>query len=399
MEKRFDEKEETGQPDCLNMRDDYIRASLALSHIPGIGAGRIKKIFEHFENPMSVFSSDLAEIAGIDTIGAVNARAITCFREWRKIDQLINSAEKHQFELLTPIDACYPNRLKHIYDPPAVLWVRGDPEVLKHEYIAIVGTRKPTKAGREITERLTSSLLDCSAVGVVSGLAYGVDALAHLSAIEKKRSTVAVLGSGVDRIYPSGNIRLAYRILEQGGALISEFPPGTSPEAHHFPIRNRIVSGISLGILVTETGLNGGSMITVSLGLDQGREVFVVPQDISNERGAGCNAVIQRGWGKLVFTVSHILEDLPVSVHTCDISDADIPLFRRNAGNSVNSPKRELNHHEAKIITLLTSRPHHIDEMSGQLKVGSHMLLSLLLQLELDGFVVQKPGKNFCMAD
>lgn len=399
MVKWFDEKDVPGQPDYWNMRDDYIRASLALSQIPGIGAGRIKKLFEHFENPVSVFKAALAELSGVDTIGAVHASAITRFREWQKVDQLIKSAEKQHINLLTPFDACYPNRLKHIYDPPAVLWVRGEPEVLKHEYLAIVGTRKPTKGGREITERLTSDLLSCSAVGVVSGLAYGVDALAHISAIEKKRPTVAVLGSGVDRIYPTANIRLAYRILEQGGALISEYPLGTRPEAHHFPIRNRIVSGISLGIVVTETGLNGGSMITVSLGLDQGREVFVVPQDVTNERGAGCNAIIQRGWGKLVFAASHILEDLPASVHTCDISDADLPLFSRNAGNSVNSPKRELNHHEAKIITMLTSRPHHIDEISSQLKTGSHMLLSLLLQLELDGFVVQKPGKNFCMAD
>ena len=381
MEKILDGREVPGQPDYLNRRDGYVRASLALSQIPGIGAGRIKKLFEHFKKPMSVFSVGLSELAGIDTIGAVNAKAIVRFNEWQKIDQLIQSAEKNHYRLLTPFDAFYPKRLLHIYDPPSVLWVRGNPEVLKQEYIAIVGTRKPTKRGREITERLTSSLLGCSAVGVVSGLAYGVDALAHISAIEKKRATVAVLGSGVDRIYPSGNIRLAYRILDSGGALISEFPPGTRPEAHHFPIRNRIVSGISLGILVTETGLNGGSMITVGLGLDQGREIFVVPHDISNEHGTGCNAIIQRGWGKLVFRASHILEDLPASVRSCDIGKADVPLFRQNAGNSESSPKRELNQQEKKIIAMLSNRPHHIDEMSGNLQVGSHLLLSYLLQL------------------
>jgi len=383
----------------MGTREDYVRASLALSMIPSIGGGRIRRLFEHFRDPMSVFSADWASLSAVASIGAIVARSIRDFSEWEKVDRLLMMTKKHGMALLTPYDECYPGRLLHIYDPPAVLWARGNTEALKRDFLAVVGTRKPTCDGRDVTIRLTRSLIQKTQAGIVSGLAHGVDTLAHLEALRNKRCTVAVMACGLDRVYPAGNRSLAFDIMKSGGAMISEYPPGTKPESHHFPVRNRIVSGMSVGVVVTETGVSGGSMITASAALDQGREVFAVPHSVWNERGEGCNRIIQRGWGKLVSDAEDIISELPLNMRldlpssgSGEIPQAFLQRVRERLENPGTDPS------EKAVLQLLADKERHIDEISREAGIASHVLLTLLLKLELDGIILQVPGKKFTLS-
>lgn len=302
----------TGRHKKQAAREDYIRAGLALSLIPSVGPGRINKIFEHFSSPMNVFSVAWEELAVVPHIGAAVARSIHRFSDWSSVDELLKITKKHNASLLTPYDSRYPELLTHIHDPPAILWVKGNFEALRIPLIAVVGTRSPTTAGRHLSISLTRGLVRGAGIGIVSGLAKGVDAIAHKTTLEENGWTVAVLGSGIDRIYPRGNISLAHEIMNRGGAVISEFLPGTLPDSQNFPRRNRIVSGMSLGVVVTESEITGGSVITVRKALDQNREVFIIPHDLRNPKGEGCNELIQRGWGKPVIRISDIFEELPI---------------------------------------------------------------------------------------
>jgi len=382
----------------MGTREDYVRASLALAMIPSIGGGRIRRLFEHFGDPMSVFSADWASLSAVASIGAAVARSIRDFSAWEEVDRLLMLTKKQGMVLLTPHDDCYPGRLLHIYDPPAVLWARGHTEVLKRDFIAVVGTRKPTRDGRDVTIRLTRSLIQKTKAGIVSGLAHGVDTLAHEEALKNRRCTVAVLACGLDRVYPAGNRSLAFNIVKSGGALISEYPPGTKPESHHFPVRNRIVSGMSVGVLVTETGVSGGSMITASAALDQGREVFAVPHCVWNQRGEGCNRIIQRGWGKLVCDAEDIISELPVSMQLhlpANRNGYEATEYRQRIRERLQNPETDSS--EKAVLRLLSDQEKHIDEISRQTGIASHALLALLLKLELDGIIEQAPGKKFTL--
>ncbi len=400
MEIKKTAEEDSGQKKKSDSREDYIRASLALSMIPSVGAGRIRKLFEHFSDPMAVFSKKWEEIAEVPSIGVGVARSIHHFRKWNEVDRVLMMTAKHRMKLITPADRCYPFRLRHIYDPPAILWIKGDPNSLKNEFIAVVGTRRPSATGRELTITLTRAITEAVHAGIVSGLAHGIDTLAHKVTLEQCRCTVAVLGCGLDRVYPAGNRRLAHDILNSGGALISEYPPGTKPDAHHFPVRNRVVSGMSLGVVVMETGINGGSMITVGQALEQGREVFAVPHDIRNERGEGCNIIIQRGWGKLICNAEDVAAELPAAIRAAcyEAHSVDGLEASRKRGRAQNN-KRVLNPLQQKIVTLLEVKILHIDALSRQIGSATHNLLPVLLQLELEGVIEQRPGKKFALRE
>lgn len=407
MKRVMTEKPQSCLRETSAERKKYIRASLALSMIPAVGAGRIRRLYDHFSDPMSVFTADQTDIARIETIGGSVAEAIRRFTKWDQVDRLLAMSDKHRMTLLTPFDDFYPPRLMHIYDPPAVLWVKGDLHALKNEYLAVVGTRRPTKQGRQLTIRLTRMLLHRIDAGIASGLAHGVDALAHRAALGQNKCTVAVMACGLDRIYPTGNRQLAWDIMDRGGALVSEYPPGTKPEAHHFPVRNRIVSGMSLGVLVTETGVRGGSMITVGTALDQGREVFAVPHDTGNEHGEGCNRIIQRGWGKLVCSVEDIIAELPPAVRTPGWnkkgpgSHGSPVSGTISVSETASVPSRRHGHDPLvrNMLRLLSRDVMHIDQLARHMKTTVQKLLPVLLHLELEGVVVQRPGKKFVLSE
>ncbi len=385
-------------------RNAFIRVSLALSLVPNVGAGRICKLYNRFQPDLSLLSRDWAELASVGTIGAATARAIRQFNNWEQVDAILTETKKHNLQLVTQLDSCYPELLREIYDPPILLWLKGNPEALKTPCFSIVGTRRPSTAGRKLTTGFTRDLVRGSGFTIVSGLAHGIDSLAHTAALEENGCTIAVLGSGVDRIYPQQNIRLAYRIMNTGGAVISEFPPGTKPDPQNFPVRNRIVSGISVGVLVTETDLEGGSQITIDRALHQNREVFIVPHDIRNPRGKGCNVCIQRGWGKLVTSVGEIFEELPpYRILQSATNSADVIRKKSDtanvAGKRDESRVDKLDDRYKRIVRALTGIVIHIDDLAKKLDVATSDLLTDLLELELSGWVIQKPGKKFTVRE
>jgi DNA processing protein len=291
-------------------------------------------------------------------------------------------------------DSLYPAQLKQIYDPPLVLYVRGHVEAVAQPGIAIVGTRHPTPYGLGMAERLAC---DLAARGLVifSGLARGVDSAGHRGAVAAKGKTVAVLGTGVDVIYPKENTRLTEQMLAVGGALISEFPLNTFAAPQNFPIRNRIISGISLGVLVVEAAEYSGTRITSRYALEQNREVFAVPGNVTNKNSGGPNTLIKQG-AKLTASWEDVWEELPPDVRLALTPAAgDESQAAQNAslfGESEPSP------HEKQILAVLKAdEATHIDEIVERLetKLSSSEVFAALFELELAGKVKQLPGKNF----
>src|SRR5277367_21400 len=291
-------------------------------------------------------------------------------------------------------DPAYPPELKQIYDPPLVLFVRGNVEVLSQPGIALVGTRHPTPYGVGMAERLAC---DLAARGLVifSGLARGVDTAGHRGALSAKGKTVAVFGTGVEIVYPRENTKLVDQMLALGGAVISEFPMGTFAAPQNFPIRNRIISGISIGVLVIEAAEYSGTRITARCALEQNREVFAVPGNVTNKGSWTPNTLIKQG-AKLVATWEDVWEELPTDVRlTLQPGGSD----ESHAGQTASLfGEAELSPHEKKIFALLKAdEATHIDEIVERLEpaLSSSEIFAALFELELAGKVKQLPGKNF----
>jgi DNA processing protein len=301
-------------------------------------------------------------------------------------------------QIVTLDDSRYPLRLKEIYDPPVLLYVRGDAGILAQPGIAVVGTRHPTPYGSGMAERLA---IDLSAHGlvIISGMARGVDTAAHRGVIAAKGKTVAVFGTGVDVSYPKENARLAEQILSFGGALISEFPVGTFAAPQNFPIRNRIISGMSMGVLVVEAAEYSGTRITARCALEQNREVFAVPGNVTNKNSWGPNTLIKQG-AKLVATWEDVWEELPENTRL-SLAPAAPDESQGPATASLFPNDEQLSPHERKIFALLKAdESTHIDEIVEQLEaeLSSSEIFAALFELELNGKVRQLPGKNFVKA-
>lgn len=365
------------------MKSQTLRAQIALSLINGMGAQRITRLLKRYSEPERIFKSSYRELTRIEGIGDGTARQISNFNDWKRVDRIIEQSEKTNVWLLSYADENYPERLKHIYDPPVLIWGKGNQQALNKPGIAIIGTRNPGPYGREMAEDFTRSLRG-KGLSIISGLAYGIDTIAHRVCCEQGGVTVGVMGSGIDWIYPSSNKKLVERMLENDGALITEFPPGTKPDAGNFPVRNRVVSGLSLGVLVIESGVTGGSMITARLALDQGREVFVIPHPANTKTGEGCNVLIQRGHGKLVQNVDDVLIEIDVYV---DAGKSAAPVSGwKNA---------TLSKQETTVCSSLENGDKHIDELSEETGLPGHKLLPVLLNLEMQGLVKALAGKRF----
>lgn len=370
-------------------RSRHYRALIALKLIPDLGPLRIKKLLEATTtgNAADVFQLGKRELHRIDRIGVQIAQAILSFGEWSKADKILAQTYKTDTELVAVRDPEYPELLKHIYDPPPLLWVKGNRQILNHPGIAVIGTRNPGKYGLQEARKWSKKICE-SGLSVNSGLAYGIDSAAHAATVKRGGRTIAVLGSGIDVIYPAKNVQLAKSIIEKGGALISEYMPGTKPEAAHFPERNRIVSGMSHGVLVVESGVKGGSMITARCALDQNREVFVIPHQADNVRGQGGNYLIKTGQGKLIQTMQDILDEISVEI---DPDDKVLSLDR--AGLAWRQLK--LNPDAQKICEILEDGELHIDVLSDLTGNHPYELMSDLLELEMEGAIKQRAGNYF----
>lgn len=362
---------------------------LAISLTQGLGPTKARKLVEHFGSAKAVFHASLTELESTG-IQAVSAHSIAT----GKSAELARDATAG-VTVLSGEDLCYPSRLKEIYDPPLVLYVRGNPEVLAQPGIAMVGTRHPTPYGSGMAERLACDLAAQGLV-IISGMARGVDTASHRGAIAAKGKTVAVFGTGVDVIYPKENSRLSEQILALGGALISEFAMGMFAAPQNFPIRDRILSGMSVGVLVVEAAEYSGTRITARCALEQNRDVFAVPGNVTNKNSWGPNTLIKRG-AKLIATWEDVWEDLAAEVKLA----LTPPPSPESGGASSASlfPDEGLPPHEQRILNLLqTDEATHIDELVERLEteMSSSEIFAALFELELTGKVRQMPGKNFC---
>ena len=366
---------------------------LALSLTPGLGPTKSRKLVEHFGSAEAVFRASLTELEGTG-IRAVSAQSLATGKSAELAREEIARAAVVGATVLSMDDPLYPPRLKEIYDPPLVLYVRGDAEVLIKPGIAMVGTRHPTPYGSGMAERLASDLAAQGLV-IISGMARGVDTASHRGAIAAKGKTVAVFGTGVDVIYPKENSRLSEQILALGGALISEFPLGSFAAPQNFPIRNRILSGMSVGVLVVEAAEYSGTRITARLALEQNRDVFAVPGNVTNKNSWGPNTLIKQG-AKLVATWEDVWEDLPTEVRLALTPTASSESQRSSSASLF--PDEGLPPHEKRILSLLKAdEATHIDELVEKLEteLSSSEIFAALFELELNGKVRQMPGKNF----
>jgi DNA processing protein len=366
---------------------------LALTLTPGLGPTKSRKLVEHFGSVETIFRAPLTELESTG-MQAMSAQSLATGKSAELAREEIARASAVNVTILTLDDPLYPPRLKEIYDPPLVLYVRGMPEILRLPGIAMVGTRHPTPYGSGMAERLACDLAAQGLV-IISGMARGVDTASHRGAITAKGKTIAVFGTGVDVIYPKENSRLSEQILALGGALISEFPLGTFAAPQNFPIRNRILSGMSVGVLVLEAAEYSGTRITARLALEQNRDVFAVPGNVTNKNSWGPNTLIKQG-AKLVATWEDVWEDLPAEVRLALAPPASAE--SQSALPASLFPDEGLPPHEKRILSLLKAdETTHIDELVEKLEsqMSSSEIFAALFELELTGKVRQMPGKNF----
>jgi DNA processing protein len=324
---------------------------------------------------------------------AVSAQSIATGKSLDLAQQECAKASGAGARVVSLSDVEYPARLKEIYDPPVVLYVRGNVALLAKPGIAVVGTRHPTPYGTGMSERLSTDLAAHGLV-IISGMARGVDTAAHRGAISAKGKTIAVFGTGIDVMYPKENTRLAEQILAFDGALISEFPVGTFAAPQNFPIRNRIISGMSVGVLVVEAAEYSGTRITSRCALEQNRDVYAVPGNVTNKNAWGPNTLIKQG-AKLVATWEDVWEELPTDVQVALSSEQHESLEPATASLF---PDDSTSPHEKKILKLIKpDESTHIDQLVELLEgdMSSSEIFAALFELELNGKIRQLPGKNF----
>lgn len=350
---------------------------LGLNYVSGIGPAKVQALLGHFgtlERAWSATEGELRDI-GFDT------RTIDSLRETRQtldLDRYAAMVEGNGAHVLTWQDPDYPPLLRQIPAAPPVIFLRGALEPVDQWAVAIVGTRRLSAYGRLVTHDLASALAQ-NGVTVVSGLARGIDGVAHRAAIEAGGRTIAVMGCGIDRVYPPEHRDLAHAIVDGHGAIVTDFPLGTSPSSANFPARNRLISGLSLGVLVVEAGERSGALITARFAIEQDREVFAVPGNINSPVSVGANRLIQQG-AKLVTSIEDILEELNLRM-VADQAVAQVIL-----------PESA---EEAALLSQLSSQPLHVDELGRLTGMPSQMISSTLTIMELKGMVQQVGGMNY----
>lgn len=366
---------------------------LALSLTPGMGPVRGHRLVQHFGSIERIFVASLTELEAAG-LPAAAAQSIALNKSYSLAEEEFMKARDVGAELIPFSDERYPERLKEIYDPPLVLYLRGDVGLLSQPSLGVVGTRHPTPYGIGMAERLANDLGSRGLV-IVSGMARGVDTHAHRGALNGKGKTVAIWGTGIDVPYPRENKRIAEAILAAGGALVSEFPVGTFAAPQNFPIRNRIISGLSFGVLVVEAGEYSGTRITARCALEQGREIFAVPGNVTNRNSWGPNTLIKQG-AKLTATWDDVWEELPAEMKLQ--LEASWRVESHEASEASLFADSQLSPHEKRIYALLkpdeaTQLDVIIEKLEGE--ISSSEIFSALFELELAGKIKPLPGKNY----
>jgi DNA processing protein len=347
--------------------------------VSGVGAARLQALLDYFgdlETAWYASEHDLRQ-AGLDSRSLAN---LLKARAEMDLDREVEQLARAQVQVLTWANSGYPATLRHVYNPPPVLYVRGHVEKRDEWAVAVVGTRQASVYGKEAARMLSAGLAQAG-VTVVSGMARGIDTVAHRACLDAGGRTLAVLGCGVDVIYPRENAHLAAEIVEQG-ALVSEYPLGTQPEALNFPPRNRIISGLTLGTVVVEAGIGSGALITADFAAEQGREVFAVPGNIFARPSQGTNRLIQQG-AKLVCSVTDVLEEL------------NLNMVSEQAQVRAVVPQNET---EALLLDHLSAEPVHVDDLGRAVQLPIAEVSSTLALMELKGMVRQVGGMHYVLA-
>lgn len=364
----------------LAMHRSDARYLVGLSLLPGIGPARLVRLMERLKEPERAWHANERELTGV----GVDAKSLPALLERRRtlnLDREMDRLDALHVRLLTVFDDDYPLRLKEIYNAPVILYIRGDLFKEDEQSVGVVGTRSPTVYGKELASRIVPQLVGAG-LTIVSGLARGIDTIAHTAAIRAGGRTIAVLGCGIDVIYPAEN-RAIYTRLPEHGAIVTEYPLGTKPDAFNFPARNRIISGLTLGCIIVEAQERSGALITADFALEQNREVFAFPGRATDKGSAGCNRLIREGRAKLITSTDDILTelDLTTAVRQLEIK-AVIPA----------------NDDEGRVLSLLSHEPVHVDDLVRQTAMAAPTVASTLMMLELKGSIRQIGSMSYVLA-
>lgn len=361
---------------------DRLVSILTLLMVPGVGRGRYWKLIRHFHTPAAVLAATIPELEQVPDIGRKVASAITSEADPARAESIVGRIADLGWQVLLADTPAYPSALREIPDPPPVLFARGLPLAQDDKLLAIVGTRHASEIGRRFAAHLAQKLA-ADGIGVVSGMAEGIDTAAHLGALDSGGRTIAVWGTSLDIVYPPANKALAERICAHG-TLLSEYLPETGPDKSTFPDRNRIISGLSVGVVVVEAGRKSGALITAEHALQQGRDLFAVPGPPGVERCIGTNDLLKKG-ARVVTAVDDIYEELPRL-------KGQVSAQRFRAVETLTET-------EQKMIRLLADGPRQIDQMARETNVPVSDLLEYMLALEMKGMVQELAGKRFVLAE
>lgn len=357
---------------------------LALTEVPHIGHVHARILVQAFGSAEAIFKAGKKQLESLEGIGEVRARAIKHFQDYKNAETEIRFIEKYKIKPLFISDKDYPARLLHCYDPPTLLFYKGNADLNSSKIISVIGTRNHTEYGKHITESLIRDLADHSIV-IVSGMAFGIDAIAHKAAIKNKLPTIGVLAHGLDQIYPAEHANLAKEMLKKDGGLLTEFRMNTKPDKHNFPTRNRIVAGLSDATIVIETDLKGGSMITAELANGYNKDVFACPGKINDKKSSGCNYLIKTNKANLLTQADEIIELLgwEEKLKTIKIKQQR-ELFV------------ELTREEKTVADILVEKDTtSIDEINFRSGLSSSTVAAAILNMELRGIVASLPGKLY----
>jgi DNA processing protein len=369
-------------------------AYIILNIISGIGPARVKSLCGHFGSVSGILQASPRELKSVQGIGTTLAEAISSWKTDLDHESEMKLAERAGVQIITLADDEYPSVLKEVHDAPLCLYVRGQMPSDNDFMLGVVGSRRITNYGRSMSEHLSRAAVYAGWT-IVSGLAYGTDAVAHKTVVDAGGRTVAVLGGGLARIFPQDHIPLAKSIIDGGGAVISEFPMEFAPNRRSFPMRNRIISGLSKGVVVIEAGTTSGALITAKFALDQGRLIFAVPGQADNPQARGCNSLIKQG-AKLTETFDDIMEEfefLPEFSRQRNykvVADQDVI-------DEVEDHDLKLTEDEGRIIGLLKNGDASADSLVAETGMGAGKLLSLLMKMEMKKLISQLPGKRFSL--
>jgi DNA processing protein len=356
---------------------------IALTLIPNIGPVQAKILLQQYE-PAEIFKAKRSDLEKTEGIGSIRAGNIKDFHDFNTAEEEIAFIEKYKITPLFIGDAAYPKRLLNCYDSPTLLYYKGEADLNASKIIAVIGTRNHTDYGKQLTEKLITDLAELN-ITVISGLAYGIDGIAHKAAIKNNLPTVGVLAHGLDQVYPSQHAALAKDMIKQHGGLLTEFRSKTNPDKHNFPARNRIVAGMSDATIVIETGIKGGSMITAELANGYNKDVFAYPGKVTDSKSGGCNYLIKNNKAVLLSDAQELIEAMSWGEN-----------LQQARGKKQKELFIELSPEEKIIVNILKEKEGtHIDEINQRSGLSSSAVAAAILGLELQNAVVSLPGKLY----